>query len=176
MHKKSEFVIVGTITKPFGLRGEVKVRPEPGLVNDLVQYEEFIVFVKGGKKRLKVENVRSGGAFLIFKFEGINSVDDAELVRGLELFVSEDELVELEEDEFYFYQLEGLTVRTTQGEVIGKVSKIMPMPASEIIQVVDEGGRETLIPAIKVFVKKIDLDAGEITVELPRGLVDEERE
>ncbi len=173
MRKRSELVIVGTITKAFGLRGEVKVRPEPGLVNDLLKYSEFTVFVKGGRKKLQVENVRLSGPFLIFKFEGINSIEDANLIKGLELNVHEDELQELEDDEFYFFQLEGLTVKDINGRVIGVVNKVISMPASEIIQVFDENGRETLIPVLKVFVKKIDLEKGEILVELPDGMVED---
>ncbi len=171
MEKKPELVIVGTITKVFGLRGEVKVRPEPGLFYDIQKYPHFTVLTKHGKKVLKVENVRQGGGiFLIFKFEGIDSPEDAKLIKGLTLNLHEDELLELEPDEFYFFQLEGLTVKTSDGRVIGKVNKITPMPANELMEVVDESGRETLIPVIKAFVKKIDLEAGEIIVELPEGL------
>ncbi len=171
MEKKAELVIVGTITKVFGLRGEVKVRPEPGLFDDIQKYQQFVVSTPKGKKVLKVQNVRGGGGmFLIFKFEGIDSPEDASLIKGLDLKVPENELAELGKDEFYFYQLEGLTVKTTSGRVIGKVTKVVPMPASEILEVSDEDGRETLIPVLKVFVKKIDLDAGEILVELPEGL------
>jgi len=168
---EDEFVAVGIIVKEFGLRGEVKVRPEAGLFYDIQEFQRFTVFVKGGPKKLEIESVRPAGHhILIFKFKGIDDRDAAEQLKRLVLYVKKSELKELPEDEFYYFQLQGLTVKTLDGKIVGKVIDIMPMPASDILQVVSDDGREVLIPALTVFIKKIDLDKKEILVDIPEGL------
>jgi 16S rRNA processing protein RimM len=174
--KERDLVLVGKILKEFGLKGEVKVSSLIEPLDDFLALKKFYVFLKnGGKKTLKVVNQRSGGGHtLIIKFDGIDSRDLAEELRGMELYVEKENLAPSGEGEYYFFELEGLDVRDEKRGKIGKLTYIHKYPAQDVFEITDEKGKEILIPAVSEFIRKIDIEGGEIIVNLPEGLIEEE--
>jgi 16S rRNA processing protein RimM len=106
------------------------------------------------------------------RFAGVTTRDVAESLTGQELFLPEDQLPQLEEGEYYHYQLVGLQVETTDGASLGIVGKIIPTGSNDVY-VVEKDGREILIPAIEEVIVSIDLQAGRMQVALPEGLTDD---
>jgi 16S rRNA processing protein RimM len=105
-------------------------------------------------------------------FEGVASRTEAEALSGTTLRVGADRLPPLPEDTYYTFQLEGLTVRTTDGEVLGRIDDVLETGANPVLVVRGAGG-ETLIPSVGQVVREVDLEAGTMTVELIPGLVPE---
>jgi 16S rRNA processing protein RimM len=116
----------------------------------------------------EVEEVWEHGGVLVFKFRGVDSILDAEKLRGAEVQVPRAERVELEPGEYFHSDLIGCEVRE-QGRVIGRVTKFEEYGGPPLLEI--DGGR-VLIPFVKAICVDIRPDAGLIEVELPEGLED----
>jgi 16S rRNA processing protein RimM len=106
------------------------------------------------------------------KFAGIDSIEDAEKIVGAELRIPETELPAAEEGSFYTFHLRGCrvySVRNGMDDYIGDVTDVVDGGGTQLLQV-GTGAEETLIPFAESIVKKVDLAARRIEVELPEGL------
>jgi 16S rRNA processing protein RimM len=157
---------VGKITRSHGTRGELKVLPGEGSSGAWRGTE--VVFL--GSERFRVRSVRGSGRFAILALEGVDSLEAAEALKGQQVFVPRDQLPEVEPGSFYAGDLEGLTVVTAQGQVLGVLETIFDNGAHEIYVVRDKA-KEILLPVVDGVVVEVDLDAGRMVVEPPRGLL-----
>jgi 16S rRNA processing protein RimM len=110
-----------------------------------------------------------GHAEVILHLDGVADRDDAEKLRGWLVQVPESEAWKLPRGQFYWHQIVGLRVVTTEGEEIGTVAEILETGANDVYVVKAPGG-ERLIPAVKQIVKKIAPERGEIVVALLPGM------
>lgn len=156
---------VGKITRTHGTRGELKVLPGKGSSGAWRDAE--VVFL--GEERFRVRGVRGGGRFAILALEGVDTLESAEALKGKDVFVTRDQLPEMEPGSFYAGDLEGLTVETAQGQVLGVLEEIFDNGAHDVYVVRDET-REILLPVVDGVVVEVDLDAGRMVVEPPEGL------
>lgn len=101
------------------------------------------------------------------QLEGIDTIEQGELLIGHAVEVPSDVRPEMEEDEFYVGDLIGMDVVTTEGQQLGSVTKVLTYPAQDLLQV-----DKLLIPAIEEFVKEIDLEKRLITVKLLPGMLE----
>jgi 16S rRNA processing protein RimM len=113
-------------------------------------------------RRLRQVGASRGHATL--SLQGITDRDAAEELRGTVVRIDREQPAPLEEDEFYHYQLIGLTVKTEAGETLGTVVEIIETGANDVYVVKDAEGKETLIPALKDVVPVIDIEAGTMIV------------
>ncbi len=164
---------VGRIVKTFGLRGEVKVVTEFDIPGELLEIQHiFVELPRGGRKFLEIESCReSGGRTLIVKFKGIDSIELAEALEGLDLYAKKEDLKEPEKGEYYIFQLIGLKVIDNKGEELGAVINVIKNPGHDLLEVRTWGNKTFMVPLVKEFVKKIDLERETIEVDLPQGLV-----
>jgi 16S rRNA processing protein RimM len=117
-----------------------------------------------------VEEVWEHGGVLVFKFRGVDSISDAEKLRGAEVQVPRSERVELEPGEYFHSDLIGCEVREQgSGRMIGRVTKFEEYGGPPLLEI--DGGR-MLIPFVKAICVDIRPDARLIQVELPEGLED----
>ena len=117
----------------------------------------------------EIETFRRQHGRCVVKFQGIDSISEAEKYIGSEIKISKGALPALERGWFYTFQLKGSSVFTTQGEYIGIVTDVLGAGGSEILKV-DHENEETLIPFAQSYMKDIDLDQRRIVVDLPEGL------
>ena len=161
-----EFVVVGRIVRPWGIRGEVKVRVETDFPERFTPGQRFFIL---GRPYL-CQGARLQRGFAILKLEGVDTRDDAEALRGLALEVPASEVPELPPDTYYHFQLRGLEVWTTGSEHLGQVTEILSTGSNEVLIV--EGPRgQVLIPFIGDVVREVDLEEGRILVEAVPGLL-----
>ena len=154
-------LLIGKIVGLHGVSGWVKLESytEPRVA--LFSYKPWLV---GETEVAKVQG-REQGKGLIGKLDGIDDRDSAVRLIGAEIKIPRSALPKPKRGEFYWADLEGLEVVTTEGAVLGKVSHLFATGANDVL-VVRDGERERLIPYVtKQFVHKIDLDAGRITVD-----------
>ncbi len=128
------------------------------------------VFVGPDHQPRQLIGFRQHQKFGLMKLAGCDTVEDAEQLRGLEVQVPLAEAVPLGPGEYYVYQIEGLDVKTEDGEYLGRVHQVL-FPGSNPVYVV-RGTREVLIPALPEVLRKVDLEAGCLTVRLLPGLLD----
>lgn len=163
-----EKILIGKITSAVGLKGEVKVYN----YSDSVEIYENTPEIFVDDERMKVLGVRTQKNMVILRLAGIDDRNAAEKARGREIFVTEEDLPELPEGEYYVRDLIGMTVVTTDGETLGEVSDVIQNTAQDLFEVRMDSGRKVLIPRVDAFVKDIDAQQRRICVQLQEGLLD----
>jgi 16S rRNA processing protein RimM len=129
----------------------------------------------GSRRTVKIEFFRRQHGRFVMKFAGIDSIEDAEKIIGAELRIPESEIPAAEEGSFYTFHLRGCRVYAVHGgdgdgdEYIGDVTDVVDGGGTQLLQL-GSGKDETLIPFAESIVKKVDLAARRIDVELPKGL------
>ena len=169
------FIAIARIARTRGNRGEVLAdlyTDTPGRFDDLVDvWLEF----DGGKAhervRKKLEDVWDHKGRKVLKFEGVDSINDAEPLAGCWVTVPTDQAVKLPEGTYFNHDLVGCTVSDLDGTLIGKVSKVLEIAGNTQL-VVRGGGREYLIPAVKSICVEISIPEKRIVIDPPEGLMD----
>lgn len=162
--------LVGIILKPQGIKGEVKVRsvsPDATRFYDL----EHVYIDSEKVYKYIIENIRVSGEFVFLKFNEINTRDDAEELRNKELFVSEDQVIKLDVDEYFVHDLIGCVVFDENGSTIGEVIDVMQQSSNDIYVIKDKQAKEYLIPAIGDVVKKVDIPGKQIVIHVMEGML-----
>ncbi|MBI3997756.1 MAG: 16S rRNA processing protein RimM [Armatimonadetes bacterium] len=160
---------VGVIVAPHGVRGEVRVRPETDFPERFAQMRTACLVQGEQVTRVEIASARPHGDAVLMRLGGVTDRTGAEALRGASLAISRDEVMPLPPDQYYLFDLVGLRVRTQDGRALGTVAAVMRGPAHDVY-VVRDGSHEVLLPAIRQVIRRIDLQAGEMTVTLPAGL------
>lgn len=169
-----ELVLVARVAKPRGVKGEVAADLLTDFPERFEWLDELIAVFPGGRRaRLKLEGHWLHGDRVVLKFEGYDSPEESAALAGCELAVPETEAVELEEGEFYDFQLEGCRAETIEGRQLGTVREVLHTGGEAPVLVIkDEGGREHLVPLAESICVEIDTDAKLIRVDAPEGLLE----
>ena len=126
------------------------------------------VYIEG--QAMTIERSRWHRGRVILKLAAIDSMEAAQGLRGRFLEVPQSQLRSLPKDEYYQIQLLGLEVWTTEGEMLGRIARILPTGSNDVYEVPSKAG-ELLIPAIEDVVKSVDLQSGRIVIEAIEGLL-----
>jgi 16S rRNA processing protein RimM len=164
---------VGKIVNTQGIKGEVRVIsttdfPDERFAKGSVLYLELPETKE--EKILTVESHRSHKQFELLKFVDHPTINEVEKYKGGTLKVSAEQLSELEEDEFYYYEVIGCTVETVDGEEIGEIKEILSPGANDVWVIKRNGNKDLLIPYIEDVVKNVNIKEKRITIELLEGL------
>ena len=120
---------------------------------------------------LKIKSLKKLNKYALVSFYGINDPESALKYRGAILSTDKSLLPPLQKEEYFHEQIIGLTVYTTDGNAIGRVSDIFETGSNDVY-VVKGPGKEYLIPAIHDVIKGIDLEKGSIIIQVLEGLLD----
>ena len=172
MTTSPEMVTIGRIDRPFGVHGAVKVRSLSDRPGRFERLGAVRVTGQGGQTADRtVTHVRRAGPSYIVEFEGVTTPEDAGMLRGALLQVPREVPLAPEDDAWYECDLIGMTVADESGQELGCLETIWDLPAHPVL-VVKQGGREMLIPAVKEFVRSVDLAHGRMTVRKIEGLIE----
>jgi 16S rRNA processing protein RimM len=167
-----DLVAVARIVKARGLRGELVADVLTDFPERFEDLETVVALLPdGGRRELKIENFWFQKGRIILKFAGFDAIETAETLRNAEICVAEDEAVELEDDEFFDWQLENCEVETLEGEKIGRVKELMRTGGTEIL-VVAGAEKEYLIPFAETICTEVDVENKLIKVDAPEGLLE----
>lgn len=172
MEKLENPVLLGVIGAAQGLRGEVRVR---SFTEDPMSIGDYGHLHTTDGRSFEVLEVREAKNVVIVRFRGINDRTAAEALNGIELYVDRDNLPdqELDEDEFYYTDLEGLEAVDVAGQAYGHVSAVYDFGAGDLLELKGPGKRPVLIPFNEHAVLDIDLDGGKVVIDpVAAGLVD----
>jgi 16S rRNA processing protein RimM len=165
-------VIIGKIVGVHGIKGTLKFHSYAESLQIFEAGASIAVSIAGvGEDVYEIDWIKphSHGALLALK--NVNNRDRAESLVGADLIIEKAALPALEAGVYYWYDLIGLKVFTTDGRHLGRVASIIETGANDVYVVKDDA-REILIPALQSVVHTIDLDAKIMRVELPDGLED----
>ena len=162
---QQEYLQIGEIVRPQGIRGEVKLR---AMTEDMSRYArlESVFLKKGGRlEEKKVLKGRSYDGFAFLQLEGVNDRDAAEALRGTEVYVDRKHAIKLGADENFVCELIGLKAVDENGEAIGTLRDVLKPNTVCDVYVFDTARGELMIPALKRVVRKVDVDAGVMTLD-----------
>lgn len=171
-----EYLNVGKIVNTQGLRGEVRVISHTDFSEERYKIGNQLLLFQEKKKSvlLTIKSHRKHKRFDILSFKDHPSINDVEKYRNGILKISTKDLQPLPENEFYYHEIIGLNVITTDGDAIGRVKEILSPGANDVWVIDRSGKKDILIPYIESVVKKINLANKEILIECMKGLLDDE--
>lgn len=157
-------IILGTIGKAQGLRGEVRVKSH---TNDPLSLGDYgVLFTKDGK-RFEVLDIRRHKTVVVVRFLGVNDRNAAEALNGTDLFVERANLsdADLDEDEYFYADLEGLEAFDEFGASWGFIKAIFDFGGGDLIELQAKGEKSVIIPFTQAAVVDVDIKAGKIIVD-----------
>lgn len=162
--------IMGKVTSVYGVKGWVKVFSYTQPKENLLKYKIWSLRKQGREQVVKVLSSKVHGNGLVAQIEGYNDRDQAKLLADSLISITVDQLPELEGDDFYWHQLEGLQVSTVAGQLLGKVHHMMETGSNDVLVVRkcsgSLDGKERLIPYLpEQVVVSVDLEKQEIVVD-----------
>lgn len=163
-----EQLVVGRIARPHGVRGALVVDPVSRVIESL--RPGSIVFIGELERTFEIVNIRPHRKRYLVAVEGIDDRNQADEYRDLEVKLSYEEGAPLDEHEYYYWQILGMTVDTEQGEQLGEVIDIIETGANDVYIIRSSSGDDLLIPAIEDVILKVDLEANRMRVRLLPGL------
>lgn len=164
-----EFLVVGKLGKPHGVRGEIVMEVYTEFPERLVP--GVTVYVGLNYKPVQISKTRSHSRGMLLSFEGYQSRDEIAELRNMLVQVRTADRPELPEGDYYHHQLLGLYVIDEDGASLGRIMAILDTSANDVYVIQSESGEEVLIPAIESVVKDIDLKNNLVTVHLLPGLM-----
>ncbi|HLA05608.1 MAG TPA: ribosome maturation factor RimM [Syntrophales bacterium] len=165
-----DFLEIGKIVKPYGLKGSVKVLSYLESGDLLESLDRLSIRQRNGETvSYGLKSLKAKGRCFYLEMEGIGTIEQADALIGCPVLIPADKLKALPEGEYYWQELIGLEVITEEGRPVGKVERIFPAGDSDVY-VCNGGEREIFLPAIEEVVRKIDPAKGAMVVRLPEGI------
>ena len=163
-----DLICVGVITGAFGVRGEARVKSFCANPEDLEAYAPLSS--EDGRSFSLVLTRQVKGGFAA-RLGGVETKEEADALKGVQLFAPRDRLPSLPDDEYYHADLIGLEVLDTGGAVLGHVKSVQNHGAADLLEIHGPGLKATvLLPFTLTAVPTVDLDAGRIIADPPDGL------
>ena len=167
-----DYLRVGKIVNTHALQGEVRVVSHSDFKNERFKVGAELFIDWGGEYLpVEVKSHRVNKSFDLLKFVGMSHINDVEKYKGCELLVDATDLSELDDQEFYFHEILGCQVKTTDGAVLGEIIDIIQTGANDVWTVKRKGEKDALIPYIENVVKDVNVQEKVVTVELIEGLI-----
>ena len=170
---KDDPIVVARIVKTRGLRGEVVADLLTDFPDRFENLESLIGLSPDESRRsLEIEEQWFHGNRLVLKFAGFDTIDEAKELVNYTLAVPAEDRIELPEDSFYEWELIGCRVETVGGELVGEIAGVMHTGGVEILKVVDDTGRDRLIPMASDIVLEINKEKKLVRIDPPEGLLE----
>lgn len=167
----SNQIALGDIVATHGVAGWLRLRLFNPEGHTLYSAEEVELARGETRRTLPVEQAKPHRGFVLLKLQGIDDMDTAQDQVGCRLYVRQDILAPLGSSEYYHEEVAGFEVVDAEGERIGTVTRIWPRPGGDLL-VVNGPEKEHLIPAIKEFIRQVDVMNRTITIDAPDGLLE----
>lgn len=172
--KEKELFTIGKVVNTHGVKGEVRVIQVTDF-DDRFEPGKKVYWVSKDRKEvqpLTITAYRKHKNFELLQFDGYESLNEVEYFKGGTLAITKEQQSDLDEGEFYYHEIIGCTVETTEGTKIGKVKEILSPGANDVWVVQRHKQKDALIPYIKQVVKSVDVNNQLIQIEPMEGLLD----
>lgn len=157
-------ILLGRVAGDFGVKGELKLLSWTDPRDAIFKYQPWIL--RAGESEREVSGVRGRdtGKLVVATFPGVENREQAEALKGSEIWVLRSQLPEPKPGVYYWVDLEGLAVQTVEGVALGTVSHLFDTGANPVLVI--SGERERLVPFVTdQYVKSVDFEAGLIVVD-----------
>lgn len=160
---KNDLITIGKIVAPHGVRGDVRILPLTDFPDRFYELKAAFVDDFG---QLKLESAKQHKKFVLLKFAGFDSMNDAERLRNKLIKIRHEDVVKLPEGQYYIFDIIGLNVFTEDGELLGIITDVLQPGSNDVYVIELQDKSELLIPAIKEVVKKIEIANKQMIVKL----------
>ena len=157
-------IVIGKIVAPHGVRGDIRILP---LTEKPEQFLDLDYLLLHDGRRLTIKHARFHKRMVLVTTEEIKSMNEAELLRDQEVLIKAEDLPKLEEGQFYVADLIGLPVYDEEGKQIGTFKDSLSTGSNDVYVISVPGEKDILLPALKIYVKEINLAEKRIVVTLP---------
>ena len=163
---------MGEVIRPHGLEGLLRIKSYAQTEESFLRAEVVLLQVGSAEPRdYAITSVWPHKNVHLLKLRGVDSLEEAEKLKGAKILIGKDALNSKSRDEYFWHELIGLEVYLSRGEYIGKIKHILPTGSNDIY-VVQEGKKEVLIPAIYDVIQEIDLTKNRMIISDVEGLLD----
>ncbi len=162
---KNQYLLIGEVVKPQGIRGEVKLKAESQDEKRYARLQQ--VYIKKGSDYLpcRVLRGRASGGFAYLQLEGIEDRNQAESLRGTLVYVDREHAIQPADGEFFICDLEGCRAVTETGEMVGVLREVLKPNRIRDVYVFDTPRGEMMMPALKEAILHVDVEKGEIILK-----------
>lgn len=157
-------IVIGKIVAPHGVRGDIRIMP---LTDRPEQFLNLSYLLLEDGRQLTVKAARFHKRMVLVSTKEITTMNDAELLRDKKILIRAEDLPPLEEGRFYVADLIGLPVFDEEGKQLGTFKDSITTGSNDVYIVAVPGDKDLLIPALKIYVREINLQEKRIVVKLP---------
>ncbi|MBO4396888.1 MAG: 16S rRNA processing protein RimM [Eubacterium sp.] len=169
--KVAEMLRIGVVTKPHGLKGEVKVFPTTSEPERFRDCDEVYLVTKNDLMTLHVTGVKYFKKQVILKFKEFDKIEDVQNYHNCDLMIDRDDAIELAEGEYFLYDVPGCSVYDEDDNLIGEVTDVLETGANPVFVIKLKGGGDALFPVIDECILAVDIDAKKIVAHVMEGLL-----
>lgn len=164
---------IGKIVNTHGIRGLIKIKPDTDFPSERFAKGK-IIYVPSTNENFEISQSSKNKDVFIVGFVGIDNINQIIHLKGKDIFEKESPEKFLKKDEFLLSDIIGITMKDWQtGETIGEVTDVLQPGANDVWEVKLENGQTVYVPFLKNVMKNIDIGNGEVSVDMPGGIIDE---
>ena len=163
---------IGVVTKPHGLKGEVKVYPTTSDPERFKKCNEVYLVTKKEVLTLHVTGVKYFKKQVILKFKEFDRIEDVEVFHQCDLMVTREDAIELEEGEYFLYDVPGCKVFDEDDNEIGEVTDVLETGANAVFVIKTYDGKEVLFPVIDECILDVDISEKRVRAHIMPGLME----
>lgn len=168
MKKLNEYTIIGKIINTKGIKGELKILP---LTSSVDRFSDLkTVFVGEDLENYTISKVSYDAKFAYIKFVEFNDINEVLKFKEQFLYVKDSDRIKLDEGTYFISDIIGCEVFNTDNEFLGKIEDVLENPVNDLYVLKNENG-QYLIPAVKQFIKKVDVINKTIIIDPIEGLI-----
>lgn len=166
-----KYIKIGHIINTHGIKGELKINP---LTDDVKRFNDLeIVFLGEDKEKHLIKNVKYIKNFPIIKLEKFDNINDVLKYKNSYLYIDKEDLVELEKDQYFIFDIIGCKVFNTEDEYIGIVKDVITYSSNDVYVIKNsDKNQDYLIPALKQFIKTIDIENKTMIIKPIEGMIE----
>jgi len=164
-----DYFEIGHIDNTHALKGEMKVRNYSDNPKRFEELKSILVDIRGEYKEFSIESVRYQKEIVLLKLKGVDTIEEAEKLKGLSIYIKRENAKALNDDEYYIADLIGSEVY--EGETyLGVLDDIFTAGAADVYVIKCKGKDDLLLPALKSVILETDVENKKIKVAIPNGL------
>lgn len=175
MSNASDTIVVGKIGASYGIKGWLRITSYTEVLEGIFEFSPWLLNINGENKTFHVEHWKRHNKGVVAKLQGVDDRDQAELIKNVEISIHEEQLPELDENDFYWRDLIGMQVVTEKGYDLGTVEQMFETGANDVMLVKANlkdafGAKQRMIPyLLDQVVKQVNKEAKSITVDWDPG-------
>lgn len=169
MTQNNNLLTIGQITNTHGLKGDITIYP---YIDDPDKFKNQSFYIEGLEGKFEFSGLQIHKNLLLAKIKGYNTIEEVIPLKGKNLYIDKTVFQNLEKDEFFIVDLVGLRVYLENGEPTGEIKEVLSYAANDIY-VIQKGEKEYMIPAVKEFIKEINVKDGFVVIAPIKGMMPE---